>query len=279
MKPVFDSLKVEAGVDVLHFHTADMKSYLRVWSPDDYGQDLSRIRPMILSANKSRLPQKGLEIGLKGLSLRAVSAIVDKDAVVGTIEVGVSLKSLMELAKSSTGADFAIFLDPQSIPDGKGEYAESNGPLRLDTSTDGRLFADIQARGLVRMTREAASEVSKFGDRYLGMLNRPLLDYSGKVIGTLLVARDFTPAEAAFGATSVTVAVVSICGFLVAYGILMVILRSFVFRPIEHLAADCEKGETGDPVTSLTSYLRIRKALLDHSRVAVADAGAGSGGK
>ncbi|MBL0370791.1 hypothetical protein JJB09_02005 [Rhizobium sp. KVB221] len=268
MKPVFDSLKVDAGADVLHFHTADMKSFLRVWSPDDYGQDLSRIRPMILSANKHAKSQKGLEIGLSGLSLRAVSPIRSEGVVVGTVEVGVSLKTLMELAKSSTGADFAIFLDPQFIPDGKGGHGEKGAALQLGAATDSQLFDDLQSRGLVHLTRSAESSTTRLGDIQLGLLNRPLLDYSGKMIGTLIVAKDFTAIEAGFRATLVTVAVVAICGLLIAYGVLMVMLRALVFRPLEKLAADRLGGEVNNPAVCLSTYLRIRSIPLQEPLLA-----------
>jgi sensor histidine kinase regulating citrate/malate metabolism len=267
MKPTFERLKIEAGVDVMHFHTADMTSFLRVWSPDDFGQDLSRLRPMVLSANKSRQPQKGLEIGLNGLSLRAVAAMMDNDAVVGTVEVGVSLASLMELAKSTTGADFAIYLDPQFLPDGKGGLEPKGQSLQLNVSTDNRLFADVSARGLVKMTREPVSEVAGHSDRSLGLLTRPLLDYSGKTVGVLVVAKDFTTAESAFRASWITVAVVSICGFLVAYGLVMIILRSLVFRPLEKLVVDASADETPDTVASLKTYLKLREQVIAQKRL------------
>lgn len=274
MKPVFERLKVEAGVDVLHFQTAAMKSFLRVWKPADFGQDLSRIRPMVLAANKSRQPQKGLEIGLAGLSLRAVSAIAEGDAVVGTVEVGVSLMSLMELAKSTTGADFAIFLDPQFIPDGKGGYGAKGSALKLDVSTNSQLFADMQARGAVTMTREPTSEITDYAGRNMGLLIRPLLDFSGKSIGVLLVAKDFSAAESAFRGSWITVAVIAICGFLIAYAVVMVVLRSFVFRPLEELVVDAADGQLPDPTSSLTSYLGLREAIIARMRSARAASGA-----
>jgi hypothetical protein len=268
MKPVYDLLKVEAGVDVLHFQTADMKSFLRVWKPDDYGQDLSRIRPMVLSANKGRQSQKGLEIGLAGLSLRAVSPMIVNGSVAGTVEVGVSLMSLMELAKSATGSDFAIFLDPQFIPDGKGGYGTKGASLKLDVSTDNRLFSAAQARGLVAMTREPTSNMTDYEDRNLGLLVRPVLDYSGKSIGVLVVAKDFSANESAFRGSWITVAVVAICGFLVAYALIMIALRSFVFRPLEQLAIDATGSEPPAATSGLVSYLGLRDGVIAEMRMA-----------
>jgi sensor histidine kinase regulating citrate/malate metabolism len=262
MKPVLDRLKQEAGVDVLHFQTAGLKSFLRVWAPADFGQDLSRIRPMVLSANHTRLPQKGLEIGLKGLSLRAVSAMVAADQVIGTVEVGVSLSKLMGLANSSTGADFAIFLDPQFIPNVKGGFAERGEGLKLDASTQAPLFGDLQKLGLVKMTRQSLTAIVPRDNQILGVLSRPLLDYSGKMIGTLVVAKDFAAVEQQFRGTWITISVVSICGFLMAFAVLIVALRAFLFRPLERLAHQLERGETAEPTSSLLLYLRIREALL-----------------
>lgn len=274
MKPVFDRLKVEAGVDVLHFQTAAMTSLLRVWKPDDFGQDLSRIRPMVLAANKSRQPQKGLEIGLAGLSLRAVSAIVQGEDVAGTVEVGISLMSLLELAKSTTGADFAIFLDPQFIPDGKGGYG-AKGALKLDVSTNSQFFSEIQMRGQVKMTREPTSAVSDYNGRTISLLARPLLDFSGKTIGVLFVAKDFSSSVSAFRSSWITVVVIAICGFLIAYGVIMVVLRSFVFRPLEQLVLDARRGELPEVTGGLQSYLDLRDAVVERMAQERDDAGKG----
>ncbi|MDH6266562.1 methyl-accepting chemotaxis protein [Rhizobium sp. SG_E_25_P2] len=258
MKPTLDSLALEAGVDVLHFQTADIKSFLRVWAPEDFGQDLSKIRPMVLAANRSRKPQKGLEIGLKGLSLRAVSAAIDSDAVIGTVEVGVSLKMLMEASKSSTGADFAIFLDPQYIPTAKGGFGERGAKLQLDGSTNSTLFEALQKDGLIKLSRGPELEITKREAATLGVMTRPLLDYSGKVIGAMIVARDFTVAEAAFRATLVTVIVVALSGLMIGFGVIMAGLRAFVFRPLEELADELQSGRIGAPTTALAAYLKMR---------------------
>lgn len=258
MKPVLASLKLEAGVDVLHFQTADIKSFLRVWAPEDFGQDLSKIRPMVLAANRSGKPQKGLEIGLKGLSLRAVSAAFDGDRVIGTVEVGVSLKMLMEASKSSSGADFAIFLDPQFIPTDKGGFGERGGRLQLDASTNSALFDGLQQAGLIKLSRGPELAITRRDAATIGVMTRPLLDYSGKVIGAMIVARDFSNEEGAFRATLVTVIVVAMSGLMIAFGVIMATLRAFVFRPLEELADDLQSGRIGAPTTALSAYLKLR---------------------
>lgn len=193
------------------------------------------------------------------------------DTVAGTVEIGVSLMSMMELAKSTTGADFAIFLDPQFVPDGKGGYGRKGQALTLNVSTDNHLFAAIQTRGLVAMTREPASDILDHDGRSLGLLARPLLDYSGQAIGMLLVAKDFSAAESAFRGSWITVAVVAVCGFLVAYGLVMVVLRSLVFRPLEALAVDAADGRAPAAASRLESYLRLRDGVIDEMRRARTD--------
>ncbi|MDO6962678.1 cache domain-containing protein [Rhizobium alvei] len=266
MKPVLDILRQEAGMDVLHFHSRDMISFLRVWQPEDFGQDLALFRPMILAANKSQKPQKGLEIGLKGLSLRSVSPILDQGQLVGTVETGLDLKTLLDQAKATTGAEFAIYIAPEAFPDGKGGFAVAGGPLRLDASTNRALFNQLNLEGLISLSRAAKSQVHAFNGAMLGMLGQPLLDFSGKMIGTLIVVKDVSALEASFKATLITVAAVALSGLVLCYGIFMVGIRAFVIRPLEQLARECRAGSISDATSRLVAYLGLHEvALKRHS--------------
>lgn len=244
-KPEFDRLKSAAGVDVLHFHTAGLASFLRVHDPEKFGEDLSQTRLMIVSANRRRQTQKGLELGITGLSLRAVAPIEGNSSVAGTVEVGVDLASLVELAKAATGAEFALYLDSSKLAARDEEASAAVGQLRPVATTNRELSDRLLGEGRVRVSREGYVEDLELGGRTLALMGRPLLDYSGNLIGTIVVTRDFSAIQSYHTRSTVTVWGVSLCGFLVVFAVLMVILRALVTRPLSRLAAACDEDGDG----------------------------------
>ncbi|WP_421594721.1 cache domain-containing protein [Shinella sp. M27] len=263
-RPIFEQLRTLGGVDVLHFHSADMHSFLRVWEPENFGQDLSRFRPMIVAANHDRRVRKGLELGVRGLSLRAVSAVTEGENLIGTVEVGVDLKSLTELSKAATGADYALFLDAAAGITDKGEPSQETG-LKIEASTDAGLFQTLQQTGSIRLSRAAYLDKAKIDGRTLGIMGRPLLDFSGRMIGTIVVTRDFTGLEGHLSRSLVTIAAVAIVGFLVTFSIIMVTLRSLVLRPLETLAEQVKANAANkaEILSSLPEFRALQSAVAE----------------
>lgn len=238
LKPSYEALASEAGVNMLHFHTADIKSFLRVQDPENFGQDLSGFRPMILATNRSRILQKGLEVGLAGLSLRAVAPVVDGDTLIGTFEIGIDLKTLMDLAKSASGADFALFLSPSMTgfsPQGQTASADASG-LVVESSTDTPLFESLYRSGTIGLQREPVQGSARIDGKRYGTFAQPLLDYSGRMIGTIFIARDVSGIDGSFQRALITAATTGLIGLLIGYGLVMVTIRALVLRPLADLA-------------------------------------------
>lgn len=262
-RPILDRLKNLAGIDVIHFHDPQMKSLLRVWDPDNFGQDLSTYRPMVVAANRSRQTQKGLEVATKGLSLRAISAVMDGDRLIGTVEAGVSLQSLADLAKSVTGGDYALVLDPQYVRDQNTETAARNG-LVLNAATDRALFEKILAGGNVILSRSSYLFDFSTGDRTLSVQGKPLIDYSGNMIGTILTTCDFSDLQKYANRSLVTLISVCLGGLLIIFAIIMVTIRMAIIAPLRDLKAKVTAGaDLGDeePTSGLKDFRDLQTAV------------------
>lgn len=70
----------------IHIHTADVKSYIRNWKLNKYGDDLSGFRKTILKVKETRSPVFSFEVGRIGLTLRSIVPIVDGDNYLGSLE-------------------------------------------------------------------------------------------------------------------------------------------------------------------------------------------------
>jgi hypothetical protein len=260
-RPLYERLAATAGVDVMHFHDPELRSFLRVTDPDNFGQDLSRVRPMIIAVNRHRKTAKGLEFGVTGLSLRAAAPIEQNGTLVGTVEAGIDLGGLAELAKAATGSDFAIFLDAAATA-GKTE----GGALKIEAATDTAFFETLRASGSIRLSRTDYFTQADLDGRTYGIMGRPLLDYSGDMIGMVITTSDVTSLHGHVSRSLVTLVAVLLSGFLVTFAAFMIALRAFVLRPLETLAAWCSDAGGADgtlpPAGAIGEFRTLRDAAV-----------------
>jgi hypothetical protein len=191
----FAYLKTQ-GVPIFGFHSADMKYLLRLHLPDQFGDDITKIRPMVLAANKSRRSQVGLEIGIAGTYVRGVAVINDGDSFVGTVEAGLNLEPILKQVKALTNADIAVVLSqsladlPPRRPNDKAA-GEAFGDLILFASTDTPLFTGLLRDGAVRLARTREIQERAIDGVSSAVVVQPLIDFSGRMIGNLVAAKRF----------------------------------------------------------------------------------------
>lgn len=83
-----------------HAHTKDIRSFVRHWNIDVSGDDLAYFRHSIKYAKKRKDIIVGFEVGRIGLTLRAISPVMDGDEYLGSIESILGLDSVVaEMAK------------------------------------------------------------------------------------------------------------------------------------------------------------------------------------
>jgi methyl-accepting chemotaxis protein len=85
---IFDKFKKSTRIKDLkvHIHTADVRSYIRNWKLDKYGDDLSGFRKTVVKVKETRSPIFGFEVGRIGLTLRSIVPIIEDDKYLGSLE-------------------------------------------------------------------------------------------------------------------------------------------------------------------------------------------------
>jgi len=117
-QPLFAKLKSDNPyLEIMHFHTADNHSLLRLHRPDKYGDDLSQLRPMIKKANKTGIIQVGLEVGKYGISYRIALPIKDETTKehLGVLEFGIKADYVVSMLKNRFEIDSAMLLHDKDI--------------------------------------------------------------------------------------------------------------------------------------------------------------------
>jgi hypothetical protein len=244
LKDGFAYLKAETGVEIFQFQTADLKILLRVHDPARFGDDVANSRPIVVTANRSRRGQRGIEFGPTGLlTLRGVAPVIDDGQLVATAEIGFDLKPILQSVKAATGAEAAIVLSAAMTGRPAAER-QSFGDLYLYDSTDNRLFGRLFTSTAVTLAKDAVQLDSELDGEIHGMIVEPLLDYSGRMIGGIVAAKNFTAPTRAFRRNAGVLLFVALCGLMIGYGVIVVSVRAFVARPLAALA-DYAEARTG----------------------------------
>lgn len=105
---------------IMHFHLPPDTSFLRVHQPDKYGDDLTGIRITIAEVNRTLKPLTGFESGRYFHGIRAVAPVFADDddgrsKHIGALEIGVTLRSVLQDLIRQTGANFAVLFDTDHI--------------------------------------------------------------------------------------------------------------------------------------------------------------------
>ncbi|MDP2893824.1 MAG: hypothetical protein Q8N78_05585, partial [Sulfurimonas sp.] len=95
VKPIFEHLK-ESGVNIIQFAFEDNKSFLRMHSPNIFGDDLSTVRHSFVYINTNRKPISGFEQGKIDHGFRNLFPLFYKDEYLGSVDISFSSKSIQE---------------------------------------------------------------------------------------------------------------------------------------------------------------------------------------
>ncbi|GAB6044869.1 hypothetical protein JCM11957_04670 [Caminibacter profundus] len=79
----------------IHIHTSNIHSFLRLWKPTKYGDDLSSFRKTLVWVRKNKKALAAIELGRAGLILRGVAPVIDNEKkYLGSVEFMQGLNSI-----------------------------------------------------------------------------------------------------------------------------------------------------------------------------------------
>lgn len=216
-------LNRQAGVQIFGYHSRDLRYLLRMHRPDQYGDDISAFRAMVVAANRLRRAQTGVEIGIAGIGIRGVAPIEQGGALIGSVEAGLDIRPLLELVKSSTNAEIAVVaahslsgvaLDPK-LP--------AIGDLTIMASTSEALFAGFLRAFPTKPLRDVDIGTRRFEGRAYGVMKQPLVDFSGRLIGMTIMIKEEPHSDRRRLMTELWV--VALCGGILAFVGFLVLAR------------------------------------------------------
>lgn len=232
-------------------------SFLRIYAlKDGHGEDLSGFRQMILIANRTGEPQRGIEIGRRGLSIRAVYPVKDDDGLIGSFEIGMSFSSILAQTKTNTGFDSGVFIDDKLMTDvakliPRPDNERIVGGYQAVEVTDWAALKPLLSPAMFAKARDVSLDLLTVNGIDYGLVLVPVLDYKGERIGAVVAVRDFSEFQTQQRwALTGTVAMAGLQIVLLT-GALLIVVNAMLLKPFEAIALASDQLADGKPATDL----------------------------
>ena len=256
---MFTVQKARRGIDQIQFHVPPAQSLLRLHDPSAFGDDLTRFRPIVVAVNREKAARKGVAIARGGPVIVGVTPVQDaKGNHVGSAEFGLDFGRLIDGLKAAYGLDFTVFIEEKPLR----EFAQGLNPAVLSEQNRlGRFIRFHTTNGAVMKELVGDADIATVNEpvRYTrdaqglpyGVLLVPLRDGAGESLGVIAVARDFSGSRAAAGRSLVWQICLGIFAIVILSGVVIVVLRGFLLRPLDVLDRRVAAMAAGERTTML----------------------------
>jgi len=270
----------------IHIHTKDIKSFVRQWSPEKFGDDLSSFRPTIKKVKESKAPLYAIEMGVAGMQARGLAPVIKEGEYLGSVEFILGFGNIARSAKKDLDASVLFLTDKKNLNLSAGA---KDAVLAKDTAlsqpakdTDMAFFDEIKDLDL-------NAKGTNFSTKSFFVVRQELKGFDGNKIGEVLIAKktavvEFAVSEAEYILIKLIIIMSIITTFIM--GMLIFILQRAVIRPIVELKMRSENLASGDG--DLTKQMEVHSGdeigqaskefnkFIEKVRVAVSTAKASS---
>ncbi|MCB1175261.1 MAG: HAMP domain-containing protein [Leptospiraceae bacterium] len=186
---LFNELQKKHGLSQFQFHLNPATSFLRLHSPDKFGDDLSAFRETIVQANQKRENISGLEVGRGGPGLRVVHPIVRNGQLIGSVEFGGSINSVLNALQQNMQLEYAIGIKSAVFQKARRFEAGEKDINRNDITY--YKYSSREAYELLQNSEIQGGDFT-FQDRSFEVNVIPLVDFQNRDIGQISVFHDIS---------------------------------------------------------------------------------------
>ncbi|MDD2384999.1 MAG: methyl-accepting chemotaxis protein [Sulfurospirillaceae bacterium] len=240
----------------IHIHTKDIKSFVRAWMPNKFGDDLSSFRHTIKKVKESKEPLSAIEMGVAGMSLRGVAPVISNNEYIGSVEFIQSFNSIVKNAKEDLQSSVIFLADQKNLnlsANAKNAIlAKTTALSQKKEGTDMRLFDEIKDIDLL-------SQGDFFVTSTYFVVRKELQAFDGSRAGEVLIAVEKSVVDKTVNDAQKTmmqqIFLMIIISTLV-FILLIIILKKTVTTPLNELQVKTENLASGDG--DLTKQLDIK---------------------
>jgi len=230
----------------IHIHDAKIHSFLRAWSPDKFGDDLSSFRKTIVDVKNNKKPIVAIELGRAGLILRGLAPIVEDNTYLGSVEFMQGLNSIVAQIRNSENYEMAIVIKNDYLSTAtalKDAPKVSNYTLAIDEKVIDKHFF----KSLVN-TDLSKTATFEFADDYF-VVSEPIKDFSDNIVGYAIIGNKLSNVNSVIDKSASSllrqVYIMAFVFFLILV-FLMIIIKVAVVNPIINLDKVAQELAQGD---------------------------------
>jgi len=210
----------------IHFHLPPARSFLRIWKPQKWGDDLQSFRHTVVKVIRTGEPVKGIEAGRVGLAVRGIAPIFYEGRVIGSVEVFSSLNAVAEELRQFLKEDNTILwletvkttVATEKVKGYVGKLKVTLNPLN---SKDLSLITPVEAERALKDMLILEKE-----DVLISLI--PILDFSGRPVGVYARFQNLKPFKNKLYRQLIVQTSVLIIGLVVVLAIIYGIIKTGV---------------------------------------------------
>lgn len=242
IKNYYDIAKQHFFVEHLHFHLKPAVSFLRVHDPSQYGDDLSTFRSIVLETNKTLTPQRGLEIGINGLSLRVVYPVFYENKHLGSVEMTMQPLRLAQQLKDMFGVEYSISMKKQFF-----DQVTRFQAKKIEVYKGSQVFYEfsspLSSEFMVQYQEDKSDYI--FDDQLYTTYKIPLYDFTNQYIGDLLLIENIDHLQKVRWYKFLWDLILSIIIVTIIVSSLLWFITKSIHSPLKHITNIVEKISSG----------------------------------
>ncbi len=249
----------------VHFHLPPGVSFLRVWKPNKYGDDISGFRKTVVRVLSTGQPVYGIEPGRVGVAVRGVAPIFweGSDKPVGSVEVFTSLSAIAKRLREVAEEENAIFWI---------KTVATTAAERVSERKLGRFWILLPAaeKEMALLDEDLLNKaltsplVVERGHYFVSAV--PVKDFQGRSIGVYVRFVDISSLLARMRQDLFTGVAATLGGMLLIILVVVLVTRISLGKPIGTVIKAAERVGQGDldvsvPETGTCELQRMAQAL------------------
>jgi methyl-accepting chemotaxis protein len=231
----------------IHVHDRDVRSFIRVWKPEKYGDELSSFRKTILEVKKTQKPLVAIEVGVGGLEIRGIAPIITGGEYVGSVEFMQGLNSVVTDLSKNFQTDLVIALDNRFL-----DHADDlQSAPKIGKNYTLAIKEDVANKAFLTELGSMPSNLSAgaFTTEHYYVTPIPIKDFSGETVAYAFAAQKLESVEAIISQSKNSLMrqmMIMAVMYIILIVLLIVIVRRGVTEPIENFDRIAQELASGD---------------------------------
>lgn len=259
LESLYATQRDKYGVDQAQFVDPKNISFLRLNAPNRIGDDLAKIRPIIVAVNADRVVRKGMALGRSGPALVGVVPVYDQENKhLGVFEMGMDFGVLLDKMKADYGLEGSFFVKEKPLreiatgvsPEVLDEHNRNGEFLRYSATNAALARQTVDGSDLARVNGDPVQYTREANGVTYGVVLSSLRNAAGEALGIVALSQDFSSTRSAAGQALVQQLALAAAALVVLAGVVLVSIRGLLLRPLDAINRgyrQLDDGSAPDP--------------------------------